>query len=79
LNKSLKERVVLLAKACASDGNLQREVEELLAAYAEAGTFLLEQAIQVGQELANYKIISLLGRGGWGMVYEADSRGAASG
>src|SRR5215467_7406318 len=81
------ERESILAKACASDDDLRREVESLLAAHDDAGTFLQSPAVEVaareivadevsspspqpfGQELANYKIISLLGRGGMGEVY----------
>src|SRR5262245_61583320 len=71
-----------LAEACADDANLRREVESLLAAHEDAGTFLQAPAVKVaaqeifadqdtspapqliGRELDNYRIVSLLGRGG---------------
>src|SRR5499426_3528679 len=79
-----EERESFLLGACADDADLRREVESLLAAHAEAGTFLQAPAVEVaareivteevtspapqliGREMANYKIVSLLGRGGMG-------------
>src|SRR5215471_4773726 len=76
------EREGFLAEACGDDSDLRREVESLLAAHEDAGSFLQSPAVEVaawefvadgdaspapqliGRELANYKIISLLGRGG---------------
>src|SRR5262245_34946181 len=88
LDLSREEREGFLAEACGDDADLRREVESLLAAHEDAGTFLQAPAVEVaaheivadeftntvdtklptapqliGQELANYKIISLLGRG----------------
>src|SRR5262250_2266528 len=81
------ERDGYLAEACAGDADLRREVESLLAAHDDAGTFLQSPAVEVaareivadegaapspqliGWELASYKIISPLGRGGMGEVY----------
>src|SRR5262247_1692202 len=79
-----EERGGFLAEACAGDGDLRREVESLLAAHEDAGTFLQAPAFEVaareivadevstpatqliGRELANYRIVSMLGRGGMG-------------
>src|SRR5262245_60880607 len=90
LDLSLEERESFLVEACAGDADLRREIESLLAAHADAGTFLQSLAVEVaardivadevtspapqliGRELANYKIISLLGRGGMGEVYLAE-------
>src|SRR5262245_15555128 len=87
LDLSRDQREGFLAEACAADDDLRREVESLLAAHEDAGSFLQSPAVEVsareivadedtspaphfiGRELANYKIISLLGRGGMGEVY----------
>src|SRR5262245_61720557 len=97
LDLSHDEREGFLTEACGDNDDLRREVESLLAAHDDAGTFLQAPAVEVaateivtdiftstvaaklpaapqliGQELANYKIISLLGRGGMGEVYLAE-------
>jgi serine/threonine protein kinase len=80
-----EERAAFLAKACAGDQGLQRDVESLLAhePYASdfmsvpaavlAGSAVLSRApgTLAGQRLGNYAIRSLLGVGGMGEVYRA--------
>lgn len=79
------EQKVFLEKACAEDDSLLQQVETLLAANDEAGTFiggnaakdvahLLTQKnsrILTGESLGHYEIISILGSGGMGKVYLA--------
>src|SRR5262249_62330744 len=92
LDLSHDEREGFLEEACGDDDDLRREVESLLAAHDEAGTFLQAPAVEVaareivteevtspapqliGRAMANYKIVSLLGRGGLGAGYLAEDK-----
>jgi serine/threonine protein kinase len=80
-----EQRSVFVARACGGDESLRLEVESLLAANDAAGDFILTSAMSVtAQSMADdeeagtltgragaYDVLSLIGRGGMGEVYEA--------
>src|SRR5262245_14812357 len=79
------ERDIYLTDACAGDSSLRAEIESLIAAYEQPGSFLDTPAIDiaaeaasaiqanslVGGSLGRYHILALLDRGGMGEVYRA--------
>jgi len=77
------ERSAFLERICSGDTALQHEVESLLAADAEAGTFMATAAEEnkqplgppagplTGRILGSYEVVSALGAGGMGEVYLA--------
>ena len=84
LARSAKNRTAFLDEACAGDDNLRRDVESLLEAHQQAGSFIKapatdvaaevmvkERADSVGRIIGPYKIIEHLGSGGMGEVYVA--------
>ena len=85
LEHAADERAAFVAKACAGDAVLQREVESLLAQEPNAAAFMSVPAVAmvgvaaldrvtgtlVGQRFGAYAIRSLLGVGGMGEVYRA--------
>src|SRR2546428_4493439 len=82
LERGPDERAAFLGSACASDESLRREVASLIAARDRIGAFMeppapfaadepaaAPQPSMIGQTLAHYRIVSLLGKGGMGEVY----------
>ena len=78
LEREPVERSTFLDQACAGDETLRGEVESLLTHHQQAGSFIETPALKeardllenqphskVGRQIGAYKVLSLLGVGGW--------------
>ena len=82
--ESLGERDSFLSRECANDAELRAQVEGLLMAYEQAGSFLesppagvratVDQPIteKPGTVIGPYKLLQQIGEGGMGVVYMAE-------
>src|SRR5258705_3131525 len=85
LERESNHRALFLDEACAGDVLLRREVESLITSHEQTGSFIDSPAYElgaelltedhaelvVGQRIAHYEILGLLGSGGMGEVYLA--------
>jgi eukaryotic-like serine/threonine-protein kinase len=79
LERSPASRPAFLAAACGDARSLRDEVESLLRAHEQAGSFaerpalegLTSRPCQRGDRLGQYEIVELVGAGGMGEVYRA--------
>jgi serine/threonine protein kinase len=78
-----EERAAYLTQVCATDAQMHREVERLLAAAAQADSFIEQPAISfapahrsatdlTGQRLGAYRVLRAIGQGGMGAVWLAE-------
>jgi serine/threonine protein kinase/Tol biopolymer transport system component len=85
LSVKTEERVAFLDRVCEGDEDLRREVESLIESHTQAADFIAEPALAdvaqvlaagqstelIGQRIARYRVVSLIGAGGMGRVYLA--------
>jgi serine/threonine protein kinase len=79
LERRPQERSAFLDGACGDNGRLRAEVDQLLSAHEDAGSFLGSRdqvtrdlstpAEQPGTMIGRYKLLQLIGEGGFGSVY----------
>ena len=84
LQRDAGARTAYVNEACGDDGELRREVDQMLASHDQASRFIEEPAINfaakqsgegpgslIGETIAHYQVLSSLGSGGMGDVYLA--------
>ncbi|HEY1686639.1 MAG TPA: serine/threonine-protein kinase [Tepidisphaeraceae bacterium] len=83
MEKDASERAAFIAVACGGDSDLQAEVEAFLSAAVRAGDFLNSpthdssvslgtSSEPLGTTIGRYKLLELIGEGGFGSVYMAE-------
>src|SRR5262245_29231433 len=86
LERASEDRVAFISAACGGDDSLRREVESLLQASQQAGSYFDAPALEVaaellaqqkipsmvGRRLSHYQVLSLIGAGGMGEVFLAE-------
>lgn len=82
LERAAGDRTAFIDQSCNGDAALRSRVEELLTAHARAGAFLTSEAPcarvlerlqeHPGMHLGPYRLIELLGEGGFGAVFQAE-------
>src|SRR6516162_8317446 len=75
LKRKPDERDVFLERECAGDASLRKEIETLIRAHGDAGSFmetpLPRMTMRVGTQLGSLELTAFLGKGGMGEVYRA--------
>ena len=81
-----EDRSAFLKKACAGDALQRAEIEKLLAAHDQAGSFMKEtgdstptvdrprHSASEGQQIGAYRLLQQIGEGGFGLVYMAEQQ-----